>query len=371
MALQSSTTHPEPPRERDRRPRRPDPARVRHLVVRPLPRGAAADRQRLRRPSGGAPHPHRGRQRPAARALVRRQALADAGLPARRPGAGARGPAAQRRRDRSRLRGNRSGPFMKIATFNVNGITSRLPRVLEWLAEAQPDIACLQELKTSDETFPAPGDRGRGLQRGLARAEGLQRRRRPGRGGGEPGRAPARPAGRPRRHAQPLPRGLGARRGRRLDLPAQRQSAAGAEVRLQARLVRAPDRACREPDRPAPSRCSWSATTTSSPPTARATSTTPPRGARTRCCSRRAATPTGACSRRAGPTRSTRCTKASRSTPSGTTSATASRATPACASITCCSTRRRAQRLSQAGVDRAVRGREKPSDHAPAWVVLD
>src|SRR5438093_6333708 len=45
---------------------------------------------------------------------------------------------------------------MKIATFNVNGITSRLPRLLEWLAEASPDIACLQELKTSDETFPIP-----------------------------------------------------------------------------------------------------------------------------------------------------------------------------------------------------------------------
>jgi exodeoxyribonuclease III len=43
---------------------------------------------------------------------------------------------------------------MKIATFNVNGITSRLPRVLEWLAESQPDVACLQEIKTSDETFP-------------------------------------------------------------------------------------------------------------------------------------------------------------------------------------------------------------------------
>jgi len=43
---------------------------------------------------------------------------------------------------------------MKIATFNVNGITARLPRLLEWLAEAQPDVACLQELKTSDETFP-------------------------------------------------------------------------------------------------------------------------------------------------------------------------------------------------------------------------
>ncbi len=44
---------------------------------------------------------------------------------------------------------------MKIATFNVNGITARLPRLLEWLAESSPDIACLQELKTSDETFPA------------------------------------------------------------------------------------------------------------------------------------------------------------------------------------------------------------------------
>lgn len=43
---------------------------------------------------------------------------------------------------------------MKIATFNVNGITARLPRLLEWLAESAPDVACLQELKTSDETFP-------------------------------------------------------------------------------------------------------------------------------------------------------------------------------------------------------------------------
>jgi len=43
---------------------------------------------------------------------------------------------------------------MKIATFNVNGITSRLPRVLEWLAESRPDVACLQEIKTSDATFP-------------------------------------------------------------------------------------------------------------------------------------------------------------------------------------------------------------------------
>jgi len=44
---------------------------------------------------------------------------------------------------------------VKIATFNVNGINGRLPRVLEWLEESQPDVACLQELKTTDEKFPA------------------------------------------------------------------------------------------------------------------------------------------------------------------------------------------------------------------------
>jgi len=43
---------------------------------------------------------------------------------------------------------------MKIATYNVNGIGARLPRLLEWLAESSPDVACLQELKTPDATFP-------------------------------------------------------------------------------------------------------------------------------------------------------------------------------------------------------------------------
>jgi exodeoxyribonuclease-3 len=43
---------------------------------------------------------------------------------------------------------------MKIATFNVNGVKGRMPRLLEWLAEAQPDVACLQEVKTGDATFP-------------------------------------------------------------------------------------------------------------------------------------------------------------------------------------------------------------------------
>jgi exodeoxyribonuclease-3 len=44
---------------------------------------------------------------------------------------------------------------MKIATFNVNGVNGRLSPLLEWLAESKPDVACLQEIKTSDSKFPA------------------------------------------------------------------------------------------------------------------------------------------------------------------------------------------------------------------------
>jgi exodeoxyribonuclease III len=43
---------------------------------------------------------------------------------------------------------------MKVATFNINGIKARMPRLVEWLGETQPDIVCLQELKSSDETIP-------------------------------------------------------------------------------------------------------------------------------------------------------------------------------------------------------------------------
>ena len=43
---------------------------------------------------------------------------------------------------------------MKLATFNLNGIRARLPRLIEWLEREQPDIACLQELKCADEALP-------------------------------------------------------------------------------------------------------------------------------------------------------------------------------------------------------------------------
>ncbi|KAB0264175.1 exodeoxyribonuclease III [Microvirga brassicacearum] len=43
---------------------------------------------------------------------------------------------------------------MKIATFNVNGVNGRLPVLLRWLQEARPDVVCLQELKAPQEKFP-------------------------------------------------------------------------------------------------------------------------------------------------------------------------------------------------------------------------
>lgn len=43
---------------------------------------------------------------------------------------------------------------MRIATWNVNSLKARLPRVEEWLGYARPDVLCLQETKLSDATFP-------------------------------------------------------------------------------------------------------------------------------------------------------------------------------------------------------------------------
>lgn len=43
---------------------------------------------------------------------------------------------------------------MKIASFNINGIKARLPALLQWLQETQPDVVVLQEVKSVDENFP-------------------------------------------------------------------------------------------------------------------------------------------------------------------------------------------------------------------------
>ena len=43
---------------------------------------------------------------------------------------------------------------MRIATWNVNSMNVRLPRVVDWLSTMQPDVLCLQETKQTDEKFP-------------------------------------------------------------------------------------------------------------------------------------------------------------------------------------------------------------------------
>jgi exodeoxyribonuclease-3 len=51
---------------------------------------------------------------------------------------------------------------MRIATFNINGIGARLPRLVEWLEETRPDVACLQEIKTPTENWPEAAIRAAG-----------------------------------------------------------------------------------------------------------------------------------------------------------------------------------------------------------------
>ena len=51
---------------------------------------------------------------------------------------------------------------MKIATWNVNSIRSRLDRAVAWLAKQQPDVVCLQELKCTDNAFPIEAIRDAG-----------------------------------------------------------------------------------------------------------------------------------------------------------------------------------------------------------------
>src|SRR4051794_21035053 len=44
---------------------------------------------------------------------------------------------------------------MRLATWNVNSVKARLPRLLDWLAATKPDVLCLQETKCAADAFPA------------------------------------------------------------------------------------------------------------------------------------------------------------------------------------------------------------------------
>ena len=54
-------------------------------------------------------------------------------------------------------------PIMRIATWNVNSVKARKDRVVGWLRRHQPDALCLQELKTTDEAYPAEAIRAEGF----------------------------------------------------------------------------------------------------------------------------------------------------------------------------------------------------------------
>src|SRR6266536_951599 len=49
----------------------------------------------------------------------------------------------------------RQAVVMRFATWNVNSIKARLPRLLEWLTDTKPDVVCLQETKVPADGFPA------------------------------------------------------------------------------------------------------------------------------------------------------------------------------------------------------------------------
>ena len=64
---------------------------------------------------------------------------------------------------------------MRIATWNVNSLTARLPRVEEWIGYAHPDVLCLQETKQADAAFPHDVFADSGLRDGPPRSRAVER----------------------------------------------------------------------------------------------------------------------------------------------------------------------------------------------------
>ena len=68
---------------------------------------------------------------------------------------------------------------MRIATFNINGVNTRLANLLAWLEDARPDVACLQELKAATEQFPAKAIHAAGYDASRSSLVGACRATRP------------------------------------------------------------------------------------------------------------------------------------------------------------------------------------------------
>ena len=67
-----------------------------------------------------------------------------------------------RRAKRDSVAAKLAGWSVKIATFNINNVNKRLDNLLAWLAQTEPDVVCLQELKAEQEAFPADAIRALG-----------------------------------------------------------------------------------------------------------------------------------------------------------------------------------------------------------------
>ena len=223
---------------------------------------------------------------------------------------------------------------MKIATFNINNVNKRLPNLLAWLRESR----ARRRLPAGAEGRADASSRERRSQRAGYGAAWVGQKTWNGVAilarGAEPVVTRTRAAGRSRRHAEPLHRGGGERRADRLALRAERQSAAGAEIRLQARLAGAAARHATEPaEAGAPVVLAGDYNVV---PTDVRHLSDEILGRRRAGAAGKPRAPSRRSSSKAGPTRSATSIPTSRCTRSGTTCGTAGRATPGCGSIICC-----------------------------------
>ncbi len=129
---------------------------------------------------------------------------------------------------------------LRIASYNINGVNTRLQVLTRWLEEFQPDVVGLQELKCTDEAFPAQAIEALGysaIWHGQRSWNGVALLSR---------------AGDPVETRRALPNDPNLEQSRYIEaavcgilignlVRAQRQSFAGAEVRLQARVARSPE----------------------------------------------------------------------------------------------------------------------------------
>src|SRR6185436_2154763 len=221
---------------------------------------------------------------------------------------------------------------MKIATYNINGIGARLPRLLEWLERESPDVACLQELKAPDQNFPIVAIRAAGygaIWHGQTSFNGVAILAK----GADPVEIrrglPGDPDDTHSRYIEAEVNGIviGC-----LYLP-NGNPQPGPKFEYKLKWFQRLHEHAQSLYSSASRSCCW-ATTTSCRRTS--TSTTRKAGRKTRCCSPRRGPRTKSCSHKAGWTHCANATRKSASTRSGISSAITGSAMPACVSITCC-----------------------------------